>query len=144
MGIVCSYICLCNFILHHHKMFYKARIWVSSIGFTLLFGPILVKAFRVYYIFRNIHKTKKSVRNRLKRQQQQMIMSPVLQFQPLMKDYILLLLVAAMVVVDVVFLAVVSLDDWRLRFSSTLRQRSVQKECYLLLTIELWFCGKLC
>ena len=40
----------------------QARIWVSSIGFSLFFGPILAKSFRVYYIFRSI-KLKKKVRN---------------------------------------------------------------------------------
>ena len=35
------------------------RIWVATIGFTLFFGPILAKAFRVYYIFRSIKLKKK-------------------------------------------------------------------------------------
>jgi len=37
----------------------QTRIWVSFIGFTLFFGPILVKAWRVYYIFRSIKLKKK-------------------------------------------------------------------------------------
>ena len=40
----------------------KAHIWISSIGFSLFFGPILAKALRVYYIFRSV-KLKKKVSN---------------------------------------------------------------------------------
>jgi len=40
-------------------LFSQTRIWVSFIGFTLFFGPILVKAWRVYYIFRSIKLKKK-------------------------------------------------------------------------------------
>ena len=39
----------------------KTRIWISSIGFSLFFGPILAKAFRVYYIFRSVKLKKKVV-----------------------------------------------------------------------------------
>ena len=33
----------------------QATIWVPSIGFTLLFGSLIVKTWRIYYIFRQIN-----------------------------------------------------------------------------------------
>ena len=31
-------------------VFPQARIWAASIGFSLLFGPMLAKAIRVYFV----------------------------------------------------------------------------------------------
>ena len=31
-------------------LFLQARIWAASIGFSLLFGPMLAKAVRVYFV----------------------------------------------------------------------------------------------
>ena len=31
-------------------VFLQARIWAASIGFSLLFGPMLAKAVRVYFV----------------------------------------------------------------------------------------------
>ena len=39
-------------ILHVHV---QASLWVPSIGFTLLFGSLIVKTWRIYYIFRQIN-----------------------------------------------------------------------------------------
>ena len=37
----------------------QARIWICAVGFSILFGPILAKTFRVYYIFRSVKLKKK-------------------------------------------------------------------------------------
>ena len=36
----------------------QAAIWFGGIGFALFFGTMLVKVFRVYYIFRNVRLNK--------------------------------------------------------------------------------------
>ena len=109
----------------------QVSIWAPSLGFTLLFGSLIVKTWRIYHIFGKImakkfNKAKFKVR---------MIVSvcvcvllenlyvdvlcllsalaiPSLPppYQP-PKDWMLLLVIAAMVVVDVVFLLIVTAVD---------------------------------
>ena len=37
----------------------QATIWLAAIGFSLLFGTMLAKTWRVYYIFRSVKLKKK-------------------------------------------------------------------------------------
>ena len=39
----------------------QARIWLVSIGFSLLYGTIFAKTWRVYYIFNHVKANAKSV-----------------------------------------------------------------------------------
>ena len=39
----------------------QARIWLVSIGFSLLYGTIFAKTWRVYYIFSHVKANAKSV-----------------------------------------------------------------------------------
>ena len=63
--------CICNLIMF--KMYSKimstssilficcqTRIWIASLAFTLVFGTVFVKTWRVYYIFNNARKQKKA------------------------------------------------------------------------------------
>ena len=40
----------------------QTRIWLVAIGFSLLFGTIFAKAWRIYYIFKLARRTSKFVR----------------------------------------------------------------------------------
>ena len=40
-----------------------ARVWLSVIGFSLLFGTIFAKAWRIYYIFNHLRPNKIVVSN---------------------------------------------------------------------------------
>ena len=39
----------------------QARIWLVSIGFSLLYGTIFAKTWRIYYIFSHVKANAKSV-----------------------------------------------------------------------------------
>ena len=41
----------------------QARVWLCVIGFSLLFGTIFAKAWRIYYIFHNLRPNRKVVSN---------------------------------------------------------------------------------
>ena len=58
------------------------RIWLVSIGFSLLFGTIFAKTWRIYYIFSHIKPNSKFV----------------------VKDIYLFMIVGTLVLVDIVFL----------------------------------------
>jgi len=40
-----------------------ARVWLCVIGFSLLFGTVFAKAWRIYYIFKHSHLNSKVVCN---------------------------------------------------------------------------------
>ena len=42
--------------------FCQLRIWLSVIGFSLLFGTLFAKAWRIYYIFRHFKSNARKVR----------------------------------------------------------------------------------
>ncbi|KAL5473441.1 hypothetical protein EMCRGX_G027926 [Ephydatia muelleri] len=66
-----------------------ARIWVASLAFTLVFSTVFVKTWRVYYIFSNARKQKKT-------------------YKKLIKDGFLFALVGCVLLVDVIFLIIVT------------------------------------
>ena len=37
-----------------HNVFCVLNLWIGVVAFTLVYGAVLAKAFRVYYIFKNI------------------------------------------------------------------------------------------
>ena len=45
----------------------QTRIWLVAFGFSLLFGTIFAKAWRIYYIFKLAGRTSKFVSMKLKR-----------------------------------------------------------------------------
>jgi gamma-aminobutyric acid type B receptor len=65
-------------------------IWVSVIGFTLAYGSMVAKSFRVYYIFKNLKVLNKDRKSRT------------------IQDWHMFLLIGVAMMVDVVFLVVVT------------------------------------
>ena len=45
-------------ILEVQSAFCVVNLWIGVIAFTLVYGAVLSKAFRVYYIFKNIKVSK--------------------------------------------------------------------------------------
>ena len=41
------------------------RIWIGTIAFTLAYGSVVAKSFRVYYIFKNLKVQKKDKKTKL-------------------------------------------------------------------------------
>ena len=94
---------------------------MASIGFSLLFGTMLAKTWRVYYIFRSVKLKKKVFSSPIIKMSMHEITSP----QPL-KDWMLFIIVAVIVTFDVLFLIVVTV--WRLRLVQELVIREVCTE----------------
>ncbi|KAL5457081.1 hypothetical protein EMCRGX_G034319 [Ephydatia muelleri] len=81
----------------------KIRLWTQAVGFSLCFGTILAKVWRVYYIFHNPSAVKKT--------------------PP--KDWQLFLFVMALIVIDIVFLTIAQLvDDYTAKKSLDLEMPS--------------------
>ena len=91
---------------------------MASIGFSLLFGTMLAKTWRVYYIFRSVKLKKKVFSFPIIKMSMHEITSP----QPL-KDWMLFIIVAVIVTFDVLFLIIVTV--WRLRLVQELVIREV-------------------
>ena len=48
--LLCLPYACCDYPASYHNVFAQARIWAASIGYSLLFGPMLAKAVRVYFV----------------------------------------------------------------------------------------------
>eukprot|EP00731_Ephydatia_muelleri_P031741 Em0023g248a len=89
----------------------RIRLWTQIIGFSLCFGTILAKVWRVYYIFHNPSAVKKK--------------------PPL--DWQLLLFVMSLVVVDITYLIVITfLDDYSPTLELDKEHRATRGEDYIL------------
>ncbi|KAL5473442.1 hypothetical protein EMCRGX_G027927 [Ephydatia muelleri] len=84
-----------------------ARIWVASLAFTLVFGTVFVKTWRIYYIFSNARKQRKT-------------------YKKLIKDGFLFALLGCVLLVDVIFLIIVTaVPSARLEISNQEQPQSV-------------------
>lgn len=89
----------------------QARVWLCVIGFSLLFGTILAKAWRIYYVFKHSKPNSDMV-------SENVIIPHNLEmlFAQEITDLYLFLIVGVQIVIDIVFMIPpTAVDDTRLQ-----------------------------
>ncbi len=59
MNFICAVRCLYFCFIFNLKFILKARVWTLSIGFTISFGAVFSKTWRVHSIFTNVDASKR-------------------------------------------------------------------------------------
>ncbi|ELT87875.1 hypothetical protein CAPTEDRAFT_222380 [Capitella teleta] len=102
---------------HHYAILCSGRTWIMCVGFTLSFGAMFSKTWRVHAIFTNIKLNKKVI-----------------------KDYKLFLLVAFLLFIDIVILSAWQIFDPPERETKNLRARIDPREMDVEILPVMEFC----